>query len=218
VSSEASEPSGQTNAVALFLAATAVIAVLIGWRASVDSSAASGSWQSSVRTQVRHDAALATDVQTVISNEAPGAWSYIAAQLRATAYGAAERNHRGDAREALTVEKLIQQTFAEGLAAETALVAGGYMDEGKLGLAPYLADLRDENPDLVGLDASAVAAEGEGSYEDAMRMMFLTVPAAVAFGLGALAQGFERRRRLLLILGTVVLAATAVLALIAEVS
>ena len=59
--------------VAVLLAIAAVVAAIIGARASMISSVANDSWQSALRTEVKRSAAAMNDVQTLYQSDLPTA-------------------------------------------------------------------------------------------------------------------------------------------------
>jgi hypothetical protein len=118
----------------------------------------------------------------------------------------------------LTVEQSIEQNLVKTLAPNFPLTAdpkyatpGGGYDVGR-----RLADIRNENPDLVTLDPAHTAAVGDHFAVRSIRLVGCTVLVAGAFLFGSLAQGFRRRRSLFLGVGTTLLVAGVVAAVVVE--
>jgi hypothetical protein len=116
------------------------------------------------------------------------------------------------------VEQSIEQNLVKTLTPNFALTAdpkyalpGGGYDVGR-----RLADVRNENPELVKLDPARTAAVGDHFALRSIRLVASTVLVAGAFLFGSLAQGFRRRRGLFLGAGTVLLVAGVVAAAVAE--
>jgi hypothetical protein len=204
--------------IAVLLACVAAVAAMVAWRGSVHSDAASDTWQQSLRAQVKHDAAVVEDVRYAVVDHGFGALAYLSAEMRAQAYRAQVSSSRGAARSALQVEAGIQEQLAELLGPNSQIVDEGYLDGQRIDFGRYLADVRATNPDLVALDADALAAEADEEFDTAVKLFSLTVLLALAFALAALAQGFKGRHRLFTSLSVSVLVIAAVAAVVVEVA
>jgi hypothetical protein len=148
--------------VALLLATAAVVAAIIGARASMVSSAASESWQSALRTEVKRSAGAMEDVRYLYQTEMPVAIRILQARLVQGELQAAAATAAGPAKQALLLEADVQAGIISGLIpnsnlagkAAYALPSGGY------DLGMRLADLRAQNPALVTLDPDSLTRNG----------------------------------------------------------
>src|SRR5918998_4397460 len=140
-------------AVAVLLALAATVAAVLGARAAVVSSAASGAWQTAVREEVKRSAALVEDVRYVYAVEAA-----VALRAAAAAIEADELRHSAgplaDAEKAATeAEAFVRQASADALAGAFDLTKDPKYRAGDgYDVAARLADVRNEHPELVALD------------------------------------------------------------------
>jgi hypothetical protein len=204
--------------VALLLAVAAVVTAVIGGRAAFMSADASSNWQASIRAQVKQAAAYVEDIRYLYTVETPQAVLTAEAQARAQELTKAVQSTTGLNQSLLTVEQSIEQNLVKTLAPNFPLTAdpkyatpGGGYDVGR-----RLADIRNENPDLVTLDPAHTAAVGDHFAVRSIRLVGCTVLVAGAFLFGSLAQGFRRRRSLFLGVGTTLLVAGVVAAVVVE--
>jgi hypothetical protein len=204
--------------VAVLLAVAAIATAVIGGRAAFMSADASSNWQASIRSQVKQAAAYVEDIRYLYTVETPEAVQAAEANARAQELGRAAQSSSGLNQSLLTVEQGIEQNLYQTLAPSFPLtadpkyaLAGGGYDVGR-----RLADLRNENPDLLKLDPAHTAAVGDRFALRSIRLVGATVLVAGAFLFGSLAQGFRRRRRMFLGLGTTLLLAGMVAAVVAE--
>lgn len=215
-----SDASGEHGArsVALLLGAAAVLAAIIGARAAALSSEAGDHWQEALRTETKRAAAALEDTRVVYSEELRPALQVVEARLlrdemeaaAAAAPGAAARALRIETEVQAAVIDTIERTSELATAPEYALPGGG------VDLGRRLADARMAKPDVVALDPDAAMAAGDARAALAIRMMLALLPVSVAALLGALAQPFARRRRILLGAGLAALGAGAAAALAVE--
>jgi hypothetical protein len=205
--------------VAVLLATAAVVAAIIGARASMISSAASDSWQSSLRTEVKRSAAAMEDVRYLYQSELPVAIRILQAQLVQAEMQAAAATTTGPAKQTLLLEADVQAGIISGLTSSSNLAgnAAYTLPSGGYDLAKRLADLRAQNPALVALDPDSLEAAGDRLGHKAELLTLALLPTSIGAFLGVLAQPFRRRRGLLLAAGSVVVAAGAVVALGVEV-
>lgn len=204
--------------VAILLAVAAVATAIIGGRAAFLSADASSNWQASIREQVKQAAAYVEDIRYLYTVETPQAVQTAEAQARAQELAKAAQSSTGLNQSLLTVEQSIDQSLVKTLAPTFPLTAdpkyatpdGGY-DIGR-----RLADIRNENPDLVALDPARTARVGDHFALRSIRLVASTVLVAGAFLFGSLAQGFRRRRSLFLGVGTTLLVAGVAVAVVVE--
>lgn len=205
------------RAGAILLALAAIVGVAWGTRASLVSSSASDAWQSAIRQEVKRAAAVVEDVRYVYVVEGPQALDVFAARIRAKELRKAAARARGTERAALTVEAEALETYASQVAKSVEAAAARYRTSiGGFDHARRLADQRAKNPDLRDIDPEDAQEAGDRLSRKSLLEMLATVPAAFAFMLGAVSEGFRRGRALLLALGAFSLAASVVLGLVFE--
>jgi hypothetical protein len=204
--------------VAILLAFAAVATAVIGGRAAFLSADASSNWQASIREQVKQAAAYVEDIRYLYTVETPQAVQTAQAQARAQELGRAAQSSTGLNQSLLTVEQSIEQNVVKTLTPNFPLTAdpkyatpGGGYDIGR-----RLADIRNENPDLVALDPARTARVGDHFAVRSIRLVASTVLIGGAFLFGSLAQGFSRRRGLFLGIGTTLLIAGVAAAVVVE--
>jgi hypothetical protein len=205
--------------IAVLLAAAAVLAAVVGTRASIVSNDASDSWQSALRSEVKRSAAAMEDVRYLYQSELPVAIRILEARLLQTAATADAVKAGGAAKLALQVEADTQASVLEALitSSELASKADYALSSGGFDLAKRLADLRAENPDLLALDPDGLQATGDALATRANLLMLSLFPAGLGALLGAIGQPFKRRRGLLLAAGWIALGAGGAMALAVEV-
>ena len=186
------------------LAAAAVLAAGIGARTSMLSDSAGGSWQSAVRQEVKKSAAAVEDIRFVYAEEAPVAYRVVRARIRAEELRREADRTTGDARAATAVEALLEESLAEALGSSSELASQERyaLDSGGVDVAKRLADNRQEHPELVAVNPDVPQRQGDEAAEHARLEVAATIPVAVAFLFGAVAQAFPRRRRLMVIVGS----------------
>jgi hypothetical protein len=213
--------NGETpTIVAVLLACAAVVAAIIGARAAMVGDDGSDTWHSSIREDVKRDAALVEDVRFVYTEDAPLAFQVSEGNVRAE-----EAHREAEGTSGLTQEMLEAHAGAfEGVvrtvepASKLAKDPDYELDNGGYNVLKRLVDVRNENPDLVELDPDATEAEAsELSYESAL-LVASTLPAGLAFLCGALAHGFPSRRKWLVRIGFGLTALSLILAIIFEVA
>jgi hypothetical protein len=203
---EEERPGGR--GLALLLAAAAVVAAVVGARASLLGSSASSNWQQAVRQEVKAAAAIVEDIRFVYGPEAGQAFRAVEAAVRAEEYRAAAEQQIGLARAVLLAEASAQDQLRDILigVSEVAKDPTYARDDGGFDLGLRLRDTRDRYPDLVALRPDDPQSAGDRLARQAVGEAGVTIPVALTFLFGALAQGFHRRRRLFLALGAVALA------------
>jgi FlaG/FlaF family flagellin (archaellin) len=212
------EEAEESLVVAILLALAATVAAVLGARAAVVSSAASGAWQTAVREEVKRSAALVEDVRYVYAVEAA-----VALRAAAAAVEADELRHSadslGDAEKVATAsEAFVQQTSADALNGAFDLTKDAKYRAGDgYDVAARLADVRNQHPELVALDPGATMDQGSESSRHGWRLVAATIPAAIAFLCGSLAQGFPRYRPPLIVAGFAFVALAAASAVLVEV-
>lgn len=205
--------------VAVLLGMAAILAAIVGLRATALSSDASDTWQFALRTEVKRSAGALADIRYLYQAEVPPVVTILATRIREAELRAAATNETGDAADALTRE-------ADVAASVLAAVAPAYelgtheayaLPGGGVNLGLRLSDLRSQNPGLVALDPDAIQAAGDALGAKAAAMTLPLLPIGVSALFAALAQPFAGRRRLLLAMGTGALAFGALAAVAAEV-
>jgi hypothetical protein len=203
--------------VALLLAASAALAALVTARAALASSSAGDAYQAAVRSETKRSSALVEDVRYVYSDEANTAFHHaqrviLEDEMRKQADAAT-----GILKALLVAEADVNQALAETTHSGTLATDETYADGDGYDLGLYLADVRAEDPDLVAIDPLDDVAEGDDASARARWGMVATIPVAMAFFAGALAQAFPRRRRPLVVVGFGLLLVAAVAAILVEV-
>jgi hypothetical protein len=203
--------------VALLLGAAAVVTAIVAGRASFMSADASTNWQQSVREQVKQSAAYVEDIRFTYTVEEPQALSLAEARFRAQQLASEVQVTSGLTQSLLAVEQGVQNDVVKALANSSPLASDPrYQTATGYDINKRLADVRNENPDLVKLDPTKAQKRGDDFSRRSIALAESTVLAAGAFLFGSLAQGFARRRGLFLTLGTVLLAAGVVAAFVAD--
>ena len=203
--------------VAILLALAATVAAILGARAAVVSSAASGAWQTAVREEVKRSAALVEDVRYVYAVEAAVALRAAAAAVEADELWQSAES-LGSAEKAVTeAEAFVRQASADALTGAFDLTKDPKYGAGDgYDVAARLADVRNEHPELVALDPGVTMDTGSEDSWHGWRLVAATIPAAVAFLCGSLAQGFPRYRSPLTVTGFAFLALAIAAAVLVE--
>ncbi len=202
---------------AILLALAATVAAVLGARATVVSSAASEMWQTAVREEVKRSAALVEDVRYVYAVEAAVALRAAAAAVEADELWQSAGSLDDAEKAATEAEAFVQQASADALAGAFDLTKDPTYRAGDgYDVAARLADVRNEHPELVALDPGATMDTGSGNSSRGWRLVAATIPAAVAFLCGSLAQGFPRYRSPLTIAGFAFVALAAAMAVLVE--
>ena len=203
--------------VAILLAAAAVATAVIGGRAAFLSADASTNWQSSVRLQAKEAAAYVEDIRYLYTVEVPQAVRLAEAQARSEELGRAAASTSGLPQSLLTVDQHVEDAVVNALTPTFPLTADPTYRIGPgYDLGRRLADVRNQNPELVNMHPERTSRLGDRFADRSIHLVAATVLVAGAFLLGSLAQGFPRRRRPFLAGGTVLLAAGLVAAVVAE--
>jgi hypothetical protein len=185
--------------LALLLAGAAVVAAIIGARASIISGESSGLWQQAVRQEVKAAAAVVEDIRFVYVSEADQAYRVVNARVRAEEYRTAADRAAEPIRTLLLAEAVAQEQVAVALtsASEIAQDPRYARPDGGFDLVLRLADNRQRYPDLLATNPDEPQAAGDQLSRKAVLMTGATIPVAATFLFGALAQAFVRGRRLL---------------------
>lgn len=200
----------------MLLAVTAIVGVLIGWRASTISGAAGGDATAAVRGDVKRGAAIVDDAQRLFIEDAGIAYQIAEAEIRsqvdeqhaATADPALAEQLRSDAR--------IQSGLANALVHTSSMVtdprAAPALDGSDL--LDRLADIRAIHPDLTQIDVASTESSAEADRRKSTLLIGTLVPLAVAVLLGSLAEAYNERRRFFLVGGWIAVGASIVLAIL----
>jgi hypothetical protein len=193
--------------VALLLAVAAVAAALITLVALNSSSDASSAWQSAMRQEVGRGAAAVEDIRWVYAIEAPSAFQIAALEVQAEEYRKAASSAAPEVASALETRAQVLDMTLDALRSSIemavpayALPGGGYDPLKRLSeaLADPARNVHDPDHAMTVGDLAAARSD---------RLMTAIVVIGLAFLFGALAQGIQRARRPLLILGWLALAA-----------
>jgi len=202
----------------MLLATAALLAALIGGRAALLSSSASDLWGKAVREQVKKAAATVEQIRYIYVDRAPLIFRTLGAEIRSDEFRNAAGRASGLVRSHLLVEAEANDALRESLlgAVEEAgderyrTPAGGF-DVGLL-----LADSFASYQDLLAIDPGATQLRGDRLSRQAGLEVAATIPVALAFLFGALAHGYPRRRRGLLLAGTGAMAIAVLAAVVIE--
>lgn len=192
--------------VALVLAAAAIVAAVLGARASLMAANASVAWQQAVVEEVKQAAGYVQDIRHVYGDEAQAALLYTEVRLRSEELAAADSPAAAGPHALVTVERNLWQEVATALAPSTELATEpAYRTDAGFDIGNRLADVRSQSPELVALDPDATEAGGDEASDHAVGLVTITPLAASAFLFGSLAQGFPRHRRAFLATAVVLL-------------
>jgi hypothetical protein len=188
----------------VLLACAAVVAAVITARASFLGSDATGAWQSAVRQETKRSSLALLSIDYVYRTEGSSAFAIATEQMRADqarAMASAQPSlAAGLESEAQVHDGVVTALLPSSeLASDPryALPGGGY------DLQRRLADNRNQTPSDLEIDPDLVMAQGDAASARTIRAMGTTIPVALAFLFGALAQAFKRRRTPFLALGWV---------------
>lgn len=208
------DDGGSHKGVAILLAAAAIVAAVVGARSTGIASDATDTWQSALRMDIKRSAAALEDIRYLYQSEVPQAVLVMSTRLQEAELRSAAAATTGSSVLALTLEADAQAGLLTAVGGTNDLTGKSRyaLDGGGVNLALRLADIRGENPDLVALDPDTIQATGDALAAKASSMTIALLPLGFAALFGAVAQPFNRRRRLLLALGTTALAIGIVIA------
>ncbi len=204
--------------IAVLLGMVAILAAIVGARSTALANDATDAWQSALRTEVKRSAAALEDIRYVYQTEVPVALVVMSGRLKADELGRAASSASGDVAATLAMEAAIEKgvvTSTEGsapLVTDPAYALPG----GGVDLGQRLTDLRAERQDLANLDPDTIAAGGDHLATKGSSMTIALLPLGFAALLGAMAQPFWRRRRLLLGMATGAMGTGIAIALMVE--
>ena len=207
-----------SRAVAVLLAIAAIVAAIVTARASLVASDATSDWNKSVAREQKRGALLLQGIRYTYGTEGDQAFMLAAATVTAQALREAAAGAPAEVKAALEAEAAVQQQVVDlvGPAMEIVSDPRYALPDGGYDLQLRLADAREADlGDPVDDPLDALAA-GDAAQAEANRLMLATLGIGAAFLCGALAQAFTRRRRPLLVLGWLALAAGAAAALAIE--
>jgi hypothetical protein len=204
--------------VAVLLAVAAVIVAAIGARAALVGDRGSDTWHTAIREDVKRAAAIVEDVRFLYQEEVRAALEVREAEVRGRELRRAARRRSGTVRELLEIEAQAQKQVAAPLRKTTAIATDPRYRPEEGGVLRRLADQRARHPDLVALDPDRTERRGSSLSLESAWLVAATLPAAIAFLLGALAEGFAHWRRALVPAGFAFAAVSLLSALVVEVS
>jgi hypothetical protein len=214
-------PGAETpTIVAVLLAAAAVVAAVIGARAASVGDDGSDTYHKSIRGDVKAGAGLVEDVRFVYQEEAALAFQVAESLARSAESRLQAQESEGLARTLLETDAGAQEGIVETLRKSSDLAFDPKYDlpKGGYDVLQRLADIRAENPDLVAIDADATEERATDLNFESALLIATTVPAALAFLCGALANGFPTARRWLVPVGFALTGLSLILALIVEIT
>ena len=150
--------------VTILVAVAAAVAALV-------TGSASGKWQESASVETKRSLATIEDVRHVYTAEAPGALEIAFAEARAEVLSGgeaeAEREVLFAARQAMDDNNLAAKRYGQP--------GGGY------DVPRRLADVRQQNADLVRLDPDEALEEGDRRFRIALLILGATVPLVIGY-------------------------------------
>lgn len=209
------------HGVAFLLTVAAILAALIGGRASALSASASTSWDEATREKVKEAAAYVEQVRYVYGVEVPRALTLTEVRLRIETLDEIikEEPLTEATRDFLEYEKAAQEeVLKQTLSASDLAADPKYETENGFDPLLMLEDERAAAPQFLELHPEHLLEEGSHTSNDAIFMLASTVPIALAFLCGSLARTYSGGRRFWLVAGIVFLMAGAAWALTIEVA
>lgn len=205
-------------AVAVLLAVAAVIVAIVGGRAAFVGDSGSDTWQAAIREDVKRSAGIVEDARFLYSEEVPVALQIEEARIRKRELRAAAGGTSGTVRGVLEAKAEAQTQIAAPIDEVNDLAGNPRYKLAEDGVVRRLADRRAKNPDLMRLDPDATESRGSEENLKSTWLIAATVLVAIAFLLGALAEGFESWRRRLVPVGYAVAAVGLMAAVVVEVA
>lgn len=187
--------------VAVLLAVAAVIVAIVGGRAALVGDNGSDTWQAAIRQDVKRSAGIVEDARFLYSEEVPQALQVEEAEIRGRELRRVSREESGTVRGILEAQSKAQKEVAEPIDNANDLAGNPRYDLAEDGVVRRLADARAKNPDLTRLDPDTTEGRGSSLTLQSTWLISATVIVAIAFLLGALAEGFGSWRRRLLPVG-----------------
>ena len=216
---EGGGPGGEGHrGVAVLLGLAAILAAIVGVRATALSSDATDAWQSALRTEVKRSAGALEDVRYLYQAELPPVVTILGARAQELELRAAAAKETGATADALTREADVQAGLLAAIAPtyEFATHPAYALPGGGVNLGLRLSDVRAANPGLVALNPDTPQATGDALAAKAGAMTLPLLPIGFGALFGALVQPFAGRRRSLLAVASAALAIGAVAAVAAE--
>ena len=160
--------------VAVLLGLAAILAAVVGVRATVLSSDASDTWQSALRTEVKRSAGALEDIRYLYQSEVPPVVTILGTRLQEAELRAAAATETGAVADTLTREADVQANVLTAIAPayELATHPAYALPGGGVNLGLRLSDVRNENPRPGGAGPRRPAGDGrrpgrEGRRDDA---------------------------------------------------
>jgi hypothetical protein len=216
---DAAQHDESHRGVAVLLGLAAILAAIVGVRATVLSSDASDTWQSALRTEVKRSTGALADIRYLYQSEVPPVLTILGTRIQEAELRAAAATETGAVADTLTREADVKANVLAAISStyELATHPAYALPGGGVNLGLRLSDVRNETPKLVALDPDALQAAGDALGAKAAAMTLPLLPIGVAALFAALAQPFAGRRRVLLVIGTAVLTFGALAAVAVEV-
>jgi hypothetical protein len=209
---------GADTSVAVLLAIAAVIVAVVGGRAALIGDQGSDTWHQSVREDVKQAAGVVEDVRYLYQEEVPLALQVEQARIRERGFERSAKGESGTVREVLEARSKAQRQVAKPVRKSSVITSDPRYSPDERGVLRRLADARAKYPALVRLDPAATERRGSALSLESSLLTATTILAALAFLLGALAEGFDSWRRRLVPAGYTLAAMALVSAVVVEVS
>jgi hypothetical protein len=207
--------------VVFLLSAAAVLAAIVGARASILSADASTAWQEGTRAKVKEAAAYVESIRYIYGVEVPRAVLVTEVRFRIDELSKIPKagTFSKTTQRAMAIEKKTQEEVLDQISSASILGTDPqYRTPEGFDPVQMLIDERESFPELLEVDPHHDKEEGDRKGDQAIGLISATIPVALAFLCGSLARGFPRRRRIWLVAGGVFLVASVVWAIYAEVA
>jgi hypothetical protein len=220
-STESGNGAEAGTAVAVLLACAAIAAALVGGRAALLGDAGADALNDAVREDVRQGARVVGDVRRLYEEDAVVVHRVAEAALLSRELELAAQDESGAPRLVLDAEAAAQEGLAELLVGTSRIArgrVGAAVDVTGADLLERLAAIRAQrSEELEALDPDATQSRAEEDARASALMLATTVPIALAFLLGALAEALPGPRRRLLVGGYALVISGVIAALLVEV-
>jgi hypothetical protein len=190
--------------VVFLLSAAAVLAAIVGARASIVAADASTAWQEGTRAKVKEAAAYVETIRYIYGVEVPRAVLVTEIRFRIDELSKIPKaeTFSNATQRAIAVEKETQEAVLDQISSASVLGTDPqYRTPDGFDPVQMLIDDRESLPELLEVDPHHDKAEGDRKGDQAIDLISATIPIAFAFLCGSLARGFPRRRRIWLIAG-----------------
>jgi hypothetical protein len=179
-----------------------VLAVIAGFRASTVDGQGSGDTTKAIRGDNKRGEEIRQDAGFLYAEDAPLAYQIAEAQIRSEEAAKAAADQSG-----ITADLLKAEAAAQGGVA--ALLVNGRLvntpaqavELDGAALMARMAELRARTPELTAIDVEGLVADAQDARKESSLLTAALIPFGFALLMGACAQAFIHRRRLLVAVG-----------------